>query len=89
VRADLRDIRGNARDGIHGASTGGTWQAVVFGFAGLRVSDEGWTVTPRLPKGWKSLSFKFYHRGALQTVDITNPVLLASEPNTDRGQPDG
>ena len=35
ARADLRDIRGNAGDGIHAASAGGTWQTVVFGFAGL------------------------------------------------------
>ncbi|HWQ83358.1 MAG TPA: glycoside hydrolase family 65 protein, partial [Anaerolineales bacterium] len=34
ARADLEDVRGNAADGIHGASAGGLWQAVVFGFAG-------------------------------------------------------
>jgi trehalose/maltose hydrolase-like predicted phosphorylase len=78
VRADLRDIRGNARDGIHGASAGGTWQAVVFGFAGLRVTEEGWTITPRLPHHWKRLRFHFFHRGTLQTVEITNPAMTAS-----------
>jgi trehalose/maltose hydrolase-like predicted phosphorylase len=72
VRADLRDVRGNAGDGIHGASAAGTWQAVVFGFAGLRIQPDtaGWTITPRLPKGWKRLAFKFIYRGVLQTVDI-------------------
>lgn len=74
VRADLRDVRGNARDGIHGASAGGTWQAVVFGFGGLRVTPQGWSIQPRLPKRWKRLSFRFIHRGKLQTVEITNPV---------------
>ena len=72
VRADLRDVRGNARDGIHGASVGGTWQAVVFGFAGLRLTEEGWTVHPRLPHHWRRLCFRFYYRGEPQTVDITN-----------------
>jgi len=75
VRADLRDVRGNARDGIHGASAGGTWQAVVFGFGGLRVSDDGWTVEPRLPGHWKRLRFKFFFRGELQTVDLVNPKI--------------
>jgi kojibiose phosphorylase len=77
VRADLRDVRGNAGDGIHAASAAGTWQAVVFGFAGLRISPSeasstapGWTVTPRLPKGWKRVAFKFFYHGQLQTVDI-------------------
>jgi len=70
VRADLRDVRGNAGDGIHAASSGGTWQAVVFGFGGLRVTPEGWTTQPRLPKHWKRLAFKFFHRGKLQEVDL-------------------
>jgi trehalose/maltose hydrolase-like predicted phosphorylase len=73
VRADLRDVRHNAGDGIHGASAGGTWQAVVFGFAGLRVRPEGWTIQPRLPKHWKRLSLRFIHRGRLQNVEIINP----------------
>ncbi len=74
ARADLRDVRGNASDGIHGASAGGTWQAIVFGFGGLRVTPQGWSVEPRLPKHWNRLSFRFSHRGKLQIVEITNPV---------------
>ena len=70
ARADLRDVRGNAGDGIHAASAAGTWQAVVFGFAGLRVTPDGWTTRPRLPKHWKRLAFKFFHRGKLQEVNI-------------------
>lgn len=77
ARADLRDVRGNAGDGIHAASAAGTWQAVVFGFAGLRVhppasgaKTPSWTVTPRLPKGWKRVAFKFTLHGQEQTVDI-------------------
>ena len=70
VRADLRDARGNSGDGIHGASAAGTWQAVVFGFAGLRVTRKGWTINPRLPKHWKRLAFKFFTRGKQYTVDI-------------------
>jgi trehalose/maltose hydrolase-like predicted phosphorylase len=70
VRADLRDVRGNAGDGIHGASAGGTWQSVVFGFGGLRVHQDGWELQPRLPSHWKRLAFKFFYKGQLQTIDI-------------------
>ncbi|MCI0554522.1 MAG: glycoside hydrolase family 65 protein [Anaerolineae bacterium] len=70
VRADLRDVRGNASDGIHAASSGGTWQAVVFGFGGLQVTSDGWTTMPRLPKHWKRLAFKFFHRGKMHNVDL-------------------
>jgi len=70
VRADLRDVRGNAGDGIHAASAGGTWQAVVFGFAGLRITSQGWKINPRLPKHWRRLAFTFIQHGQVQVVDI-------------------
>lgn len=72
VRADLRDVRGNAGDGIHAASAGGTWQSVIFGFGGLRITPEGWRTNPRLPKHWKRLVFKFFHRGQIHEVDLKN-----------------
>lgn len=71
LRADLYDVRGNANDGIHAASAAGTWQAVVFGFGGLRVTQKGWSVHPRLPKHWKRLAFKFFYHRELQTVELT------------------
>ena len=70
AHADLYDVRGNAGDGIHGASAGGLWQAVVFGFAGLELNEEGWAVNPRLPEYWRRLAYKFYYRGEQQSVDI-------------------
>lgn len=70
VRADLRDVRHNAGDGIHAASAAGTWLAAVFGFGGLRVGGDAWTAQARLPRHWRRLSFKFFLRGALQTVDL-------------------
>jgi kojibiose phosphorylase len=73
-RADLLDVRGNASDGIHGASAGGIWQAIVFGFAGLKLFPDHWEVYPCLPTHWKRLSFHFTHLGKLQTVDIQNPL---------------
>jgi len=60
---DLKDVRGNATDGIHAALAGGLWQAVVFGFAGLELNEEGYTVNPQLPAHWKRLSFSIFHRG--------------------------
>jgi kojibiose phosphorylase len=72
ARADLDDVRGNADDGIHAASAGGLWQAVTFGFAGLRLDDNGFSLRPRLPRHWRRVAFKFYHHGKQQIVDITN-----------------
>ena len=70
ARADLRNPRGNAEDGIHAASTGGVWQAAIFGFAGLRHEAGGWTVRPRLPQHWRRLAFSYQYRDQLYSVDI-------------------
>jgi len=70
ARADLRNPRGNAGDGIHAASTGGVWQAAVFGFAGLRPTDDGWTLRPQLPRHWRRLAFTYRANGQPVEVDI-------------------
>lgn len=70
ARADLLDVRHNAGDGIHGASAGGLWQAIVFGFAGLRVSADGYTTAPMLPATWRRLAFTVSLRGKPTRVVI-------------------
>ena len=70
ARADLLDVRHNAGDGIHGASAGGLWQATVFGFAGLVVTEDGYTTTPMLPASWTRLAFTFSHRGVRRRVVV-------------------
>jgi kojibiose phosphorylase len=72
ARADLFDVRNNAGDGIHGASAGGLWQAVVFGFAGLEHTPEGWKVTPHLPSHWKRVAFKIMDHGKELPFDVKN-----------------
>jgi len=70
--ADLRDVRGNANDGIHGASCGGVWQAVVFGFGGLKIENDGsWSTHPALPTHWDRLAFNFTLRGERHRVQVT------------------
>jgi len=67
---DLEDTRGNTRDGIHMASAGGLWQALVFGFAGLELTPEGPKVAPRLPPHWRRLQFSICYRGQRFPFDI-------------------
>ncbi len=78
ARADLVDARGNVRDGIHGASAGGLWQAVVFGFAGLKLDSQGPITQPHLPPNWRRLAFKVQYRGQPVSIDLTNPAVEAS-----------
>ncbi len=67
---DLDDVRGNAADGIHAASAGGLWQALVFGFGGLRLTNAGPVANPRLPPNWTRLKFRFCWRDQWHDFDL-------------------
>lgn len=67
---DLEDHKGNVRDGIHAACCGGVWQAVVFGFCGLRLTDAGVETNPQLPAHWRRVQFTVMHRGEPVVIDI-------------------
>jgi alpha,alpha-trehalose phosphorylase len=54
---DLADAAGNSSDGVHIACAGGVWQALVFGFGGVRDFGGALSITPRLPAEWTSLDF--------------------------------
>ncbi|MBD2386072.1 beta-phosphoglucomutase [Cylindrospermum sp. FACHB-282] len=67
---DLEDRRGNTNEGIHGASAGGVWQAVVLGFGGIQLTENGPIANPHLPLGWTRLKFKLHWRGAWHEFDL-------------------
>jgi len=54
---DLADVAGNASDGVHIAAAGGVWQALVFGFGGVRVDSGELSIDPRLPAAWTELRY--------------------------------
>jgi len=68
---DLHDAHGNTADGIHVASCGGTWLALVAGFGGLRDFDGRLRFHPRLPAEWGGLRFRLQSRGQLVEVAMT------------------
>ena len=67
---DLADLHGNTSDGVHVASTGGVWNALVYGFAGMRDYNGVITFDPRLPDGWPGLSFPLTLKGTRVRVDL-------------------
>ena len=68
---DLDDLKGNTKEGIHFACSGGTWLITVAGFAGMRLGENGLRFYPRLPDAWNRLSFPIYFRGNRLFLDIT------------------
>jgi trehalose/maltose hydrolase-like predicted phosphorylase len=69
---DLEDTRKNAAEGIHAASAGGVWQAVVFGFAGTRITPFGPIACPNLPPSWKRLKFKLQWQNHCYEFDLSS-----------------
>jgi beta-phosphoglucomutase len=67
---DLADVRGNAAEGIHAASTGGIWQSVILGFGGVHFTPSGPIAYPRLPQGWKRLKFQLMWQGQRYAFDL-------------------
>ncbi|HYN67276.1 MAG TPA: glycosyl hydrolase family 65 protein, partial [Ornithinibacter sp.] len=68
---DLANHHDNTVDGLHVASTGGVWSALVNGFAGMRDHDGRLSFDPRLPDGWTSLTFRITWRGTRLRVTLT------------------
>ena len=67
---DLADLHGNTSDGVHVASTGGVWNALVYGFGGMRDHNGTVTFDPRLPEGWENLTFRVHLRGTRVRVHV-------------------
>ena len=80
------NMQGNTREGIHAANTGGVWQTIVFGFAGVAQREDGMLkVHPNMPKEWQGLTFRLHYRGAWLEIaaDGSNQAKvsrLAGEP---------
>lgn len=54
--------------GIHAASLGGIWQAVVNGFGGVRMTGGNLRISPMLPKAWSTLTYAIDWKG--ETLDV-------------------
>jgi beta-phosphoglucomutase len=75
---DLKNTFGNTEDGIHAASAGGVWQAIVFGFGGIQLTENGPIATPHLPPNWTRLKFKLNWRGTWHNFDLSPALAPAS-----------
>ena len=70
ARLDLDDYNKEVHEGLHITSMAGTWISIVEGFSGMRVKNGKLTFTPRLPKHWKSLSFKVIFQGETKEIKL-------------------
>jgi trehalose/maltose hydrolase-like predicted phosphorylase len=85
ARLDLDDVTATTAGGVHLATMGGLWQALVMGFGGVRPHVETLAVDPRLPDAWNGLELRLRFRDVplrlraeheLVVVDADAPVTI-------------
>lgn len=84
AQMDLFNTHHNTKDGIHTANMGGSYMAVVFGFAGVKINEKGLNFHPRIPSEWQKYSFRIFYRGSLIEVNISqdnNTFKLVNGPS--------
>ena len=70
-RLDLDDYNHEVEEGLHITSMAGTWMSIVEGFGGMRIINNTLSFAPKIPKGWKSYSFKVNFRHQVITVNVS------------------
>lgn len=69
-RLDLDDYNKEVDEGLHITSMAGTWMSIVEGFGGMRVINDKLNFHPRIPRQWKSYSFKINFRNRILKVTV-------------------
>ena len=68
---DLLDLHRNVGDGLHMASLGGAWSAMVEGFGGLRQVDGMLSLHPVLPPALSAMTFRLQWQGVRLRAAVT------------------
>ncbi len=69
---DLDDLTGTGAGGLHYATLGGVWQALLGGFLGLRATGCELIVDPALPSQWNRVEIRCRYRGTSLWVAATH-----------------
>ncbi|MFT4146009.1 MAG: glycosyl hydrolase family 65 protein, partial [Mobilitalea sp.] len=71
---DLFNTHKNTKDGIHTANMGGTYMAIIYGFAGLRIKERGISFAPGIPARWDSYKFILQYEDSRIQVEISRDM---------------
>ncbi|MDF2943295.1 MAG: treP [Herbinix sp.] len=70
AKLDLFNTHKNTKDGIHTANMGGNFMAIVYGFAGLRIKENGIYFAPAIPKVWEEYRFQINYEDSQIKVEV-------------------
>ena len=66
---DVGEDVNNSDEGIHSASIGGIWLALVMGFGGVKIENGALSISPVLPDGWERYKFTVIYKGTKILVE--------------------
>jgi trehalose/maltose hydrolase-like predicted phosphorylase len=85
-RIDLEDLTGTTAGGLHFATLGGIWQALVVGFAGIhprRPDDHTLHIDTHLPEQWEELRIRIrWHSRSLRVRCQNDRVHITCDQST-------
>jgi trehalose/maltose hydrolase-like predicted phosphorylase len=70
ARIDLDDLSEATAGGVHLGAMGTVWQALAWGFAGVRAEGGALRVDPRFPEQWAALRLGLRFRGASLRLEV-------------------
>ena len=71
AKLDIENACGNTQHGIHTANMGGSYLAIVSGFARVSMDENGFSAAPILPSQWQGYGFNLMYRGSLIRLEVT------------------
>jgi trehalose/maltose hydrolase-like predicted phosphorylase len=80
-RIDLEDVTQTTAAGLHLAAMGSLWQALAFGFVGVRPAGAALRLDPQLPECWRALELCVRFRGARVKIRVElDAVTITADP---------
>jgi trehalose/maltose hydrolase-like predicted phosphorylase len=77
-RIDLDDLTQTTAAGLHLAAMGSLWQALAFGFVGVRPDGDVLRLDPQLPDAWRALELGVRFRGARVKIRVERDALTVT-----------
>jgi kojibiose phosphorylase len=76
-----------AAGGVHLAALGGIWQALVSGFGGMLIEENGPRFAPHVPQSWGSLHFSVIWRGKQLAIEVRGEDVIRVTDGSELAEP--
>jgi trehalose/maltose hydrolase-like predicted phosphorylase len=77
---DENDVTRTGAGGVHLGAMGSVWQALAYGFAGLRPHGDALAIDPHLPGSWSGLEIGVQFRGVPVRLRLEHDAVVVSAP---------